>query len=139
MARSWVAVASQDHVRKAVEGGFVQVNHGKEAPLRRIARGDQILFYSPRQEMRTGSPIQAFTAIGKAVDDVPYRATQSETFQPFRRRVRYARAKDAPIHPMLEQLSFSRDRGSWGQILQRGFFEIEANDYAVIASAMEVS
>ena len=136
MARYWVGVASRDHVRQAVDGGFFQANHGKEAPLKRIARGDHVLFYSPREAMKSGAPIQAFTAIGEVTDDAPHRAEQSETFKPFRRQVRYADARDAAIHPLLETLSFSRGKSSWGQVLRRGFFEIEADDYTVIAAAM---
>lgn len=136
MARYWVAVASRDHVCTAVEGGFFQANHGKEAPLKRIARGDWVLFYSPREEMKSGAPIQAFTAIGGVIDDAPHRVVQSATFHPFRRQVRYAQANDAAIRPLLEELSFSRGKSSWGQALRRGFFEIEAEDCAVIAAAM---
>ena len=139
MTRYWVAVVSREHVRKAVSGGFFQANRGKEAPLRRIARGDRVLFYSPREEKRTGAPVQAFTAVGEVVDDAPHQAIQSETFQPFRLRVRYAKTQDAAIRSMLEELSFSRGKRSWGQVLRRGVFEIGVDDYAAIAAAMGVS
>ena len=138
MARYWVAVVSRDHVRKAVEDGFFQSNHGKEAPLKRIARGDRVLFYSPREKMNSGEPIQAFTAIGEVIDDTPYQAVQSDAFKPFRRRVRYEDANDASIRPLLETLSFSRGKNNWGQVLRRGLFEIEAKDYTAIAAAMGV-
>ena len=133
-----MAVVSRDHVRKAVEGGFFQSNHGKEVPLKRIARGDRVLFYSPREKMTSGEPIQAFTAIGEVIDDEPYQAVQSDAFKPFRRHVRYEDGHDAGIRPLLEALSFSRGKSNWGQVLRRGLFEIEAEDYAVIAAAMGV-
>lgn len=138
MARYWVGVASRDHVHAAVEGGFFQANHGKEAPLKRIVRGDRVLFYSPREQMSSGAPLQAFTAIGEAIDDAPHRAVQSATFEPFRRLVRYAETHDAAIRPLLKQLSFSRGKSSWGQVLRRGLFEIEVADYTLIAKAMGV-
>ena len=34
--RYWIAVASADHVARGVAGGFMQVCHGKRAPLARI-------------------------------------------------------------------------------------------------------
>ena len=138
MTRYWVGVASRDHVRTAVDGGFCQLNHGKAAPLERIARGDRILYYSPLEAITAGKPIKAFTAIGKIIDDEPYQAVQSERFKPFRRKVDYFRAKDAAIHPLLDSLSFSRGGQAWGQALRRGFFEIEKDDYEVIAEAMTV-
>ncbi len=66
--RHWVGVASHEHVRRAVEGGFFQANHGKEAPLKRVARGGRVLFYSPREGMRSGKAVNAFTAIGTVAD-----------------------------------------------------------------------
>ena len=88
--------------------------------------------------MRSGAPIQAFTAIGEVIDDEPQQAVQSQTFKPFRRQVQYEDGRDAAIRPLLEELSFSRGRKSWGQVLRRGLFEIEAGDCAIIAAAMGV-
>lgn len=139
MTRYWVGVASRDHVRAAVKGGFCQLNHGREAPLKRIARDDRILYYSPREALKAGKPIKAFTAIGKVIDDEPYEAVQSDRFKPFRRKVDYFEAEDAKVHPLVNTLSFSRNGGPWGQVLRLGFFEIEKGDYDVIANAMGVT
>jgi hypothetical protein len=32
----WIAVGSAEHVRRGRSEGFMQVNHGKAAPLKRI-------------------------------------------------------------------------------------------------------
>ena len=47
----WVGVASHDHVQGAVQGGFCQLGHGKEALVRPLKAGDLIVFYSPRELM----------------------------------------------------------------------------------------
>lgn len=47
MSRNWVAVASAEHVRIGRAAGFMQVCHGKAAPLRRIKPGDRVAYYSP--------------------------------------------------------------------------------------------
>lgn len=132
----WVGVASRDHVTRAVKGGFCQVNHGKAAPLKRMTRGDTILYYSPREEMRGGKPVQAFTAIGLIDDDEPYQVQQGDDFEPFRRKVDYFTSHDAPIGPLLSQLALTRDRTSWGILFRRGLFTIVDADYSVIARAM---
>jgi hypothetical protein len=63
----------------------------------------------------------------------------SDTFRPYRRDVRYhSEARDAPIRPLLDSLSFTRGRASWGQVLRRGLFPIDEADYRVIAQAMGV-
>ena len=139
MTRYWVGVASRDHVLAAVRGGFCQLNHGKEAPMRRLAPGDRILYYSPRAEMRAGEPLQAFTAVGEVLPGEPYQVTQSERFRPFRRDVRYFDAREAPIRPLLPDLAFAQGKASWGQVVRRGTFLIERADYRRIADAMHVA
>ena len=81
----WFGVASRDHVMRAVQGSFCQVNHSKATPLTRMKRGNRILYYSPREEMHGGDPVQAFTAIGRIDDDTPYQVRDSSKFEPFRR------------------------------------------------------
>ncbi len=61
----WIGVASRDHVLKGVAGGFCQLGHGKAAPVKRLAPGDWIAYYSPRTAYEGGEPVQAFTAIGR--------------------------------------------------------------------------
>lgn len=64
VTKHWIGVASQDHVRRGVEGGFCQLGHGKEAPIRRLSTGDRIAYYSPRTTLEGGDPVQGFTVIG---------------------------------------------------------------------------
>ena len=69
MPRYWIGVVSRAHVRRGVEDGFAQLGHGKDAPLRRLSRGDWLIYYSPRTAHPDGEPLQAFTAIGRVEDD----------------------------------------------------------------------
>ena len=130
-----MGVASREHVLAAVRGGFAQLSHGKAAPIKRLKPGDRILFYSPREGMREGKPVQAFTAIGEVLEGEPRQV--SEAFRPFRRDVRYFDAREAPIGPLLAHLSFSHGVAAWGQVFRRGAFRIERADYRTIAVAMQ--
>ena len=60
--KSWVAVASADHVAIGRAAGFMQVNHGKSAPLRRTQAGDRVIYYAPLQAYRGTDRMQAFVA-----------------------------------------------------------------------------
>jgi hypothetical protein len=62
--RNWLAVASADHVRAGRKLGFMQNNHGRPAPLRRIQPGDRVVFYSPTDSFRGNDSLQAFTPLG---------------------------------------------------------------------------
>ncbi len=60
----WIGVVSRSHVQRGVAGGFAQMNHGKQAPLKRMKAGDGLIYYSPRESYPDGAPLQAFTALG---------------------------------------------------------------------------
>ncbi|MCB1394808.1 MAG: EVE domain-containing protein [Rhodobacter sp.] len=132
--RAWIAVASADHVRVGVAGGFMQVCHGKAVPLRRLSPGDRVAYYSPREEMRGGAPVQAFTALGTVREGAPYQVTMAPGFQPFRRDVHWTQAHPAPIRPLLEHLSFGGP--NWGAPFRFGLFEVPQSDMDLIAGAM---
>ena len=81
--------------------------------------------------------MQAFTAIGEVLPGDVYEGNMGGAFMPARRDVRFYDAKDAPIRPLLESLSFTKGRTSWGYAFRRGVFQITAEDYALIAAAMK--
>jgi hypothetical protein len=136
--RYWIGVASRDHVMKGVAGGFCQLGHGKSAPVKRLAPGDWIAYYSPRPRIDGGEPVQAFTAIGRIKAGEPYAADMGGGFHPVRRDVDYRKAAEAPIQPLLDRLSFTGGRQSWGHAFRRGSFTVPVEDFLTIAEAMSV-
>lgn len=132
----WIAVASAEHVRLGRELGFMQVCHGKGAPLKRLQAGDQVVYYSPVEVFGGKQACQSFTAIGEVVARAPYQVSMSDDFQPFRRDVRWFDAQAASIRPLLETLDFSRGKRNWAYPLRFGLIEISGNDMELIAAAM---
>jgi hypothetical protein len=139
MTGYWIGVASRDHVRCAVVGGFCQLCHGKAAPLRRLKPGDRIVYYSPREQMRDREVVQAFTAIGEIAKGEAYPFDMGGGFVPYRRAVQFHNSLEAPIRPLLPRLSFTQDRRDWGMIFRRGVFPIGRVDYEMIACAMRAT
>lgn len=136
--KSWIGVASFNHVERGMAGGFAQLCHGKGAPLRRMAPGDWLIYYSPKEEFGGARACRAFTAIGQINERPVYAHDMGGGFIPFRRDVTFAPAQRAPIAPLLSQLRFVREHRSWGLLLRRGHFEIALEDAATIAAAMQV-
>jgi hypothetical protein len=139
MTKYWIGVASRDHVRTAMAGGFCQLCHGKAAPQRRLEAGDRIIYYSPRERIHDGAPVQAFTAIGEISAGEPELHDMGCGFVPYRRNATFYKASDAPIEPLLPLLSFTRGRPRWGIVLRRGFLAIDRKDYDIIADAMDAT
>jgi EVE domain len=69
--RHWVIVASRDHARRGLSGGFVMANHGKRAPLARMSPKDGILIYSPTTTYPDGEPLRAMTIVGEVIGSEP--------------------------------------------------------------------
>lgn len=135
----WINTVSRDHVARGVAGGFTQADHGKPHMLRKMARGDWIVFYSPRTTFPDGPPLQAFTALGQVSDDVPYQADVAQDFHPWRRAVDFQACSETPIRPLIEDLDFVEDKKRWGYRFRFGVFEIDQHDFDVIRSAMSPS
>ncbi len=136
MAGAWIAVASAEHVRIGREAGFMQVCHGKAAPLRRIRPGDRVIYYSPTATFGAKDRLQALTAIGVARDDAPYQVEMGGGFRPFRRDVDWRPADEIPIRPLLGRLSFAQVGNNWGYQLRFGLFGIDNADADLIEQAM---
>ncbi|MDE2447235.1 MAG: EVE domain-containing protein, partial [Alphaproteobacteria bacterium] len=124
----WIGVAAANHIARGKTGGFMQVNHGKEAPLKCLQPGDIIAYYSPVQEFGGKDTLQAFTAIGTVQPGHPYQGDMGEGFKPFRRDVLWAEAKSTPIKPLLNLLSFTQGQTQWGYKFRFGLFEVTEAD-----------
>ena len=135
---NWIAVASASHVRLGRAQGFMQVNHGKAAPLKRITPGSRIAYYSPTITYGGSDRLQAFTALGIVEGGEPFQVDAGGGFRPFRREVQWLKTTDAPIQPLLERIEFSTGVRNWGQKFRYGLFSISDHDMNVIASAMGV-
>lgn len=138
MTRYWIAVASKEHVQKAIVGGFAQVCHGKAGRLNNMSEGDFIIYYSPTQRFQEKEPCRAFTAIGKILPSKPYIFMMSADFTAWRRDVHFLDSQQTLIEPLLEGLSFIKDIKKWGFPFRRGCFEISYQDFKTLATALKV-
>ena len=136
MTGYWVGVACAAHVRRGRVGGFMQLGHGKVAPLKRVKPGDRIVYYSPTVTLGGKDRLQSFTAVGSVKDGEPYQFEMAKGFKPYRRDVMWAKANEAPIAPMLDKLEFTAGKANWGYKFRFGLFPISKKDFRLIAKAM---
>ena len=139
MTGHWIAVAWAEHVRRGRREGFMQVSHGRAAPLKRIKPGDRVVYYSPTVTLGGKDKLQAFTAIGTAKEGEPYVFDMGNGFKPYRRDVAWAHANEAPIEKLLDRLEFTAGKRNWGYQLRFGIFPISAADFRLIAEAMDAA
>jgi hypothetical protein len=138
---NWIAVACAEHARRGCEEpkhGFMQVCHGKCAPLKRVQPGDRVAYYAPAVTMGGKDRLQSFVSIGLVQPGVPYAFDMGGGFVPFRRDVVYVPANETPIAPLLDRFEFVEDRTRWGYKFRFGLFNVSDADMRLIASAMQV-
>jgi predicted RNA-binding protein len=134
--RYWIGIASKEHVKTGVAGGFSQLCHGKAQPLKRMAVGDGLIYYSSKEKFGDDALCQQFTAIGEVVGSEVYAFEMFPGFVPYRRDISFFEAKDIPIRPLIERLSFIKDKTRWGYAFRFGHLEIPRADYELIAAEM---
>jgi hypothetical protein len=134
--RYWLGVVSRAHVERGVAGGFAQLCHGRAAPLARMRAGDWLVYYSPKTEMRPDAPrLQAFTALGRLVDDRVYEFDMGDGRVPHRRDVQYEAVRPVPLDLVKPELHLV-SKPDWTLQLRRGHVELDAHDFTLIATAM---
>ncbi len=142
MRHNWIAVACAEHARRGCalpERGFVQVCHGKCAPLQRLAAGDRVAYYAPTLTLGGKDKCQSLVSIGLVREGEPYSLDMGGGFVPYRRDVRYVPAREVSILPLLDRLDFVEDRARWGYKFRFGFFPISEGDMRTIAQAMQAA
>ncbi len=122
MGANWIGIASAEHVRRGRTGGFMQLGHGKGAPLRRMNPGDRIIYYSPTTIYGERDGPQSFTAIGTIAEGEPYRFDTGGGFHPFRQDVASANAQETSIRPLLDRLVCTAGNKNWGGCSASGCF-----------------
>ncbi|HEV7848597.1 MAG TPA: EVE domain-containing protein [Mycetocola sp.] len=134
--RYWLAVASRDHVRTAVDLGVAQISHGTRPNLERMGDADGLVYYSPKTAYPDGDPLKQFTAIGRIAGTEIYQALSLD-WRPWRRRVDWDEtAEPALIRPLLGALEFTRNAPDWGYQLRAGLIELSRHDFEIIRDAM---
>ncbi len=134
MSRGWLGVVSAAHVRRGVELGIAQINHGKRAPLARMKPGDTLIYYSPTQQRGDCTPYQYFTAIGVVADDEIWQADEGD-FTPYRRRIDYLATTPVPLAELRTRLHLTGEP-NWGYRLRYGLVPLDAHDVQNIKAAM---
>jgi len=136
MNNFWIIVAARDHARNGIENGFIQANHGKRTALDRMRPGDGIVIYSPKAEYAKPDRLQAFTALGTVGDEPVWQVDAGGGFLPFRRHVKFEPIVEVPLLPMLESLSFIKNKSAYGAVFRFGVVKIPESDFRLIGNAM---
>ena len=127
----WLGVVSKEHVLRGVEGGFCQVCHGKAVPLKRMKKGDYLIYYSPKISMDSDIKCQEITAIGKMKDERIYQFQMSENFIPYRRNVKFLKLKGkCSINELREHPEWSK----YSKQLRYGHFQVSEEFFEFICS-----
>jgi hypothetical protein len=138
--RAWLGVVSADHTQRAVQGGFIQLNHGKRYGVARLRQGDGFAIYSPTERYLEKRPLRAFTALGVVLDEAPYQAEPMSmgdrgTVQPWRRRIEFLPVRRTALHDLDLELTRAPN---WGYQLRRGLVPLDPADFEKLQETMSI-
>jgi hypothetical protein len=74
--------------------------------------------------------------IGVVTTGEIYQMERTPRLQPYRVDVAFQPCREAPIKPLLDDLSFVAEKAHWGTALRFDQLKISAHDFALIARAM---
>ena len=130
----WIAVISLEHAKISACSGFLQVCHGKSAPLRRTTAGDEVFIYCARESMRSGKILQRIEYRCVFNDNRIYQVEQTPEFSPFRKDVTFDTGfQGIRIHDVQDFELTSNP--SWGRLARLGFFEISFHDAVLLRAS----
>ena len=95
--------------------------------------------YSPRTAYPDGEVLQSFTATGVITSGHIYQDEMSPEFKPYRIDVKFLTCREAPIKPLIDELSFIKNKTHWGASFRFGQLKILERDFNLIAKAMGAS
>ena len=136
MARYFLGLAERLHARMCMEAGVVVLGIKGPAGVKKLSPGDGVVYYSPKTEP-DGETLQAFTAIGEVVgEDIYERSFGGDTLIWVRNMEWQPDVHEAPIRPLLEDLSWIKKPQNWGFYMRGSSREITAEDFTLISRAM---
>lgn len=132
----WIGVVSKEHALVGINGNFAQVCHGKKGPLSRMKKDDWLILYSPKEYFNVKGAYQKFVGIGRVISGVVYQFDMGNGFVPFRIDVAFKSCVEAEIRPLINNLTFIKNKNNWGMAFRFGHLEIPRDDFNLIANKM---
>lgn len=137
MKKYWINVVPKERVVKAVEESIMEFE-GIDAHVNTIEKDDWVIFYSPREDVAGTIKLQAFSAIGQIADDTMFLVEDVPGVQVYKRKVNYLKVKEAPLIPLIQNLSCIRNKKHWGTVFKMDLFQISKEDFELIAKTMGI-
>ena len=135
MPQFWIGVAHAKQVGLIRAKGLVAFSKGQKAPVAKMSTGDQVVYYAPRSDFE-GDAVQAFITLATVTGDAPYETPLMGDATAWVREADYAQTGEAPIRPMIPDLTFIKKPTHWGMAFRSSHFEITEADFDRIRAAM---
>jgi len=132
----WIGVVTRDFVKRAEEGGYIQLSQGKFGPLEKMSPGDWLIYYSPKAKVEGKELCQKFTAICKVTGEHPYEEEIFPGFAPYRLAAEYLPSKEVDMEPLVKKLNFIENRKNWGFRFKFGCFKVDESAFDIIKNLM---
>jgi len=142
MPNYWVFPITQDNLYVCLDNELVGVRSLNEKRVANWEIGDLILFYTSREKYHSYKRVKEFQSIVECVSH-PFKSNQKiwpdfdgDVF-PTRVRIRVINRKKCKIEPLIEELSFIKNKKNWGSAFMSGIRKIPKSDFKLIKNSMK--
>lgn len=154
MPNYYIITASKDHIETGVAKKFIQQKHPNR--IEKLKKGDFVVMYASKESYGKAKSYQKFIAIAECLDDkyeklekakdknsckhdnklshTPMSKGANDLYF-FRKKVKFIKFREVEIRPLIESLSFIKNKKSWGMIFMNGFKQIPEEDFTLITSS----
>lgn len=132
----WICVVSREDAHRAQVEGRIRLPAKSRARAARLAEGDGLVVYSPREGNRSGPAVRRFTAVGTVGPGEPY-VLQGDPHVSWCRDVRFEEVEEeVEVVPLLDRLGFVQPGPGWGVVFRPGFLQVTSSDFDVVRDAL---
>ena len=142
MPNYWIFPITQDSLYVSLDKEIVGTRSKNRKRVENWEIGDLIIFYVSREEYHSMNPVREFQALVECISH-PFESNQKiwshiggDVF-PTRVRIRVVNKKKCKIMPLIERLSFIKNKKNWGSAFFSGIRKISQNDFNLIIKAMK--
>ena len=134
----WVICITEDNLQIALQEQILGFKQSKCTRVRSFSPGDAVTFYVSRVALTSYRPVQKF--VGQAeVKNKPYKSTEiiwkGDLF-PIRIELKSISNASCEIKPLIDKLSFIKNKKHWGGVFMGGILRIPASDFDLIQETM---
>jgi predicted RNA-binding protein len=141
MAKHWVFPITLDNLSLCIKHGLIGMSGNNKLRVKNIYKDDLIVFYVSKEHYNTNvNPTKEFHSVAQC-KGMPFidnkKIWNGNLIFETRLPIKVINQKKCKIEPLIDKLSFIKNKKNWGSAFFSGARQIPPEDFFVIMKAMK--